>query len=47
MERSRFYDRKKEAIIVFGLALWGSAIPQLKNFLSDTQEEYATLPRKM
>ena len=23
MERSRYYDRKKEAILIFGLALWG------------------------
>ena len=35
MERSRFYDRKKEAIYVFGLSLWGGAIPKLKEFLKD------------
>lgn len=35
MERSRYYDRKKEAITVFGLSLWGSALPKLKSFLED------------
>lgn len=30
MERSSYYDRKKEAILLFGLALWGYAIPKLK-----------------
>ena len=27
MERSVYYDRKKEAILAFGLALWGKVIP--------------------
>ncbi len=41
MERSRFYDRKKEAIYVFGLSLWGGAIPQLKTFLQENPlDEY-------
>lgn len=35
MERSRFYDRKKEAIYIFGLSLWGGAIPKLKTFLKE------------
>ena len=35
MERSRFYDRKKEAIMLFGLSLWGTAIPKLRSFLSE------------
>ena len=26
MERSTYYDRKKEAILLFGLSLWGTAI---------------------
>ena len=38
MERSRFYDRKKEAIMLFGLALWGTAIPKLRSFLSEEAE---------
>lgn len=44
MERSTFYDRKREAILVFGLAMWGGAIPQLKTFLNDTQEEFQNQP---
>jgi hypothetical protein len=29
MERSCFYDRKKEAIMVFGLAMWGTVLPKI------------------
>ena len=29
MERSCYYDRKKEAILAFGLALWGTVLPRL------------------
>lgn len=36
MERSRFYDRKKEAVIVFGIALWGVAIPKAKGLLCES-----------
>lgn len=39
MERSTFYDKKKEAILVFGLSLWGSSIPKLKSFLVHTDED--------
>lgn len=39
MERSRYYDRKKEAIMVFGIALWGTALPQMKVFLQEGKEE--------
>ena len=38
LERSRFYDRKKEAIMVFGLSLWGSSIPKLKSFLVENED---------
>ena len=38
MERSRFYDRKKESIMLFGISLWGSAIPKLKAFLIEDVE---------
>lgn len=41
MERSSYYDRKKEAILLFGLSLWGTAIPKLKDFLESTREEEA------
>ena len=33
------YDKKKEAILVFGLSLWGASIPKLKGFLGHTDEE--------
>lgn len=39
MERSTYYDRKKEAILLFGLSLWGNSIPTLKKFLRETQDE--------
>lgn len=35
LERSRFYDRKKEAVLVFGLSLWGKSIPRLQEFLQE------------
>ena len=38
MERSRFYDRKKESIMLFGISLWGNAIPKLKTFLIEDVE---------
>jgi hypothetical protein len=39
LERSRYYDRKKEAIMIFGLSLWGDAIPKLKVFLDESKAE--------
>lgn len=39
MERSTFYDRKKEAILLFGLSLWGSALPELKDFFREREVE--------
>ena len=44
MERSTYYDRKKEAILLFGLSLWGTAIPKLKDFLESAREEEALPP---
>ena len=41
MKRSTYYDRKKEAILLFGLSLWGTAIPKLKDFLESAREEEA------
>ena len=35
LERSCYYDRKKEAILVFGLALWGTVLPRLQNMLKE------------
>ena len=39
MERSTYYDRKKEAILLFGLSLWGTAIPKLKDFLESARRK--------
>lgn len=44
IERSTFYDRKKEAIMAFGLSMWGGAIPKLKTFLKDTGDALQALP---
>lgn len=33
LERSTFYDRKKEAVMLLGIALWGYAIPYFVAFL--------------
>lgn len=46
MERSCFYDRKKEAVLVFGLSLWGGALPRLKQFVEETKRELHTIPRE-
>ena len=41
LERSSYYDRKREAILVFGLALWGTVIPKLEHILQDdSSNEY-------
>ena len=42
MERSTYYDRKKEAVMLFGLSLWGNAIPMLKEFLATAREDETT-----
>lgn len=39
LERSRYYDRKKEAMMVFGISLWGKEIPKLKRFLEECDTE--------
>ena len=33
MDRSRYYDRKKEAIMLFGIAFWTIAIPNYEELL--------------
>lgn len=38
MERSCYYDRKKEAILVFGFALWGTVLPKLSVMLQQAAE---------
>lgn len=39
LERSRFYDKKKEAVMIFGIALWGGMIPGMKNHLQKMKKE--------
>ena len=34
MERSTFYDRKREAILLLGVSLWGYAIPSFKGIFN-------------
>lgn len=38
IERSTYYDRKKEAVLLFGVALWGYAIPQMKGIFEEHKE---------
>ena len=35
IERSVFYERKKEAVSLFGIAMWGFAIPELRGIFQD------------
>ena len=35
MERSTFYRRKKEAIVVFGFSIWGTPFEEFKDFLKE------------
>jgi hypothetical protein len=39
LERSSYYDRKKEAILVFGLALWGTVLPKVESLLDENPLE--------
>ena len=39
LERSTYYDRKKEAILLFGLSLWGNSIPKLKRYLDESDKD--------
>ncbi|HBN28803.1 MAG TPA: hypothetical protein DD421_07170, partial [Clostridiaceae bacterium] len=38
MERSNFYIKKKEAIKLFGIALWGYALPRYQELLIENNE---------
>jgi hypothetical protein len=44
IERSSYYDRKKEAIYVFGISLWGDALPKMMKFMGDMAEEMSQMP---
>lgn len=35
LERSRFYELKKEAFLVFGLALWGTVLPNVSAMIEE------------
>lgn len=39
MERSTFYDRKKEAVMLLGVAIWGYALPRLRGVVGEREEE--------
>lgn len=39
IERSTFYDRKKEAIMLLGIALWGYAIPAFRGIFDVEGDE--------
>lgn len=42
-ERSTLYRRKREAIKVFGLAIWGGAIEEFRNIMVQTEGEQMAL----
>lgn len=45
MERSTFYDRKKEAIMLLGVSLWGYSIPYFKTIFKIKEiDEYSEIP---
>jgi len=39
LERSTYYDRKKEAVALFGLALWGYSIPKYQELIYKESQE--------
>ncbi|MPN10265.1 hypothetical protein SDC9_157560 [bioreactor metagenome] len=38
LERTSFYMKKKEAIKLFGIALWGYALPKYKTIFIENSE---------
>lgn len=43
LERSTFYDRKKEAVMLLGIALWGYAIPVFRGIF-DVEGDESEIP---
>ena len=43
IERSTYYRKKKEAILLLGISLWGYAIPEMKEIF-DEYKTYETIP---
>ena len=43
LERSTFYDRKKEAVMLLGIALWGYAIPVFRGIF-DAEGDESEIP---
>ena len=46
LERSTFYERKREATMLLGVALWGFAIPEVKHIFAGTGME-AEMPMEL
>ena len=44
IERSTYYDRKKEAVYVFGISLWGDALPKMMKFIDEVADEMKLIP---
>lgn len=43
LERSTFYDRKKEAVLLLGISLWGYAIPVFRGIF-DAEGDESEIP---
>lgn len=47
IERSTYYDRKKEAVYVFGISLWGDALPKMMKFIDEVADEIRLMPEEV
>ena len=39
LERSTFYDRKREALLLLGVSIWGFAIPEIKEIFQEFENK--------